>query len=120
MCGGEKVYWLISSRSYFTVNLELLLKKFVTHLIGNTYYMPNSYHPYLQMKKPGSRIHHPLNQYATHYLNSILFKLIRYGKPTSNLKTKGSFLQVEAQCRIDLRKDIAQDHTANSCHHGLS
>lgn len=68
------------------------LKKFITHLIGNSICQIAIL---IQTKKPGSRIHHPLNQYATHYLNSFLFRLIRSGKPTSNLKTKGSILQMK-------------------------
>lgn len=51
------------------------LKKFVTHLIGNTYYMPGSYHPYLQTKKPGSRIHQPLIQYCHTLLEFFPFQI---------------------------------------------
>lgn len=58
---GEGI-WLISSLSYqIYCEPRTALKKLVTNLIGNIYYMPGSYHPYLQMKKPSSRIHHPLN-----------------------------------------------------------
>lgn len=64
---GEGI-WLISSLSYqIYCEPRTALKKLVTNLTGNIYYMPGSYHPYLQMKKlvPGF-----ITLLTTHYLSS--------------------------------------------------
>lgn len=116
MCGGEKSVWLISLSYQFYCEPRTALKK-THHKCNREYWLYARQLP--SLKNPSFRIHHPLNQYATHFLSSFLFRLIHYGKPTSNPKTKGSFLQIKAHCRIDLMKGIAQDDTANSCHYGF-